>query len=262
MAGFWTSPFGAWCKMACVLGAVLGGQSARADEIKLVGEAYCPFTCAGDMPGFLTEVIEEIFASNGYVITYKNIPWSRALLLVKSGKVDGVIGIVKNSEPDLVYPNEPLGDLRPCYFTSVDNQWEYTGVKSLQTEKLGFVKDYGYKDDLKEFIAANPDSVESISANNSAIFQLLKLLHRGRISTFTEDVSVVQFALKREGHFKVKMAGCDPGTLNLHIGFSPSIGEASGYARIIDEGIVKLRSSGRYQQILSKYGISDWEQVP
>ncbi len=66
------------------------------------------------------------------------------------------------------------------------------------------------------------------------------------------------FAMKNYIEDAVESAGQVGAPEPVFIAFSPANPRAKEYARILDEGMKKLRSSGRLEKILGKYGIKDW----
>ena len=44
----------------------------------------------------------------------------------------------------------------------------------------------------------------------------------------------------------------------IYIAFSPQKPESHKLAKILSEGMLKLRESGKLEEILNKYGLSDW----
>ena len=45
----------------------------------------------------------------------------------------------------------------------------------------------------------------------------------------------------------------------IYIAFSPKRADSQRYARMLSEGVVQLRRTGRLAVILSKYGLKDWK---
>lgn len=84
----------------------------------------------------------------------------------------------------------------------------------------------------------------------------------GRIQVLLEDEHVMRYQLSRTGQTgKFKHAGYVPAlpeTARVYIAFSPKHEASTDYARLLSEGVTRLRASGELEHILSDYGVSDW----
>ena len=86
----------------------------------------------------------------------------------------------------------------------------------------------------------------------------------GRTDAYLEDKDVAMYMAKDMGvSEQVKVAGRYGDPIVMYIGFSPKNHNSQQYAKLLSEGIRAMRASGRLQQILDKYGVSDWkDQLP
>jgi polar amino acid transport system substrate-binding protein len=74
-----------------------------------------------------------------------------------------------------------------------------------------------------------------------------------------EDNRVAQYNIVRMGlEDVIRPAGRIDKELPVYITFSPKTAKSRSYARLIVEGVKKLRQSGKLEKILSNYGIDDW----
>ncbi|BCE03731.1 substrate-binding periplasmic protein [Marinicellulosiphila megalodicopiae] len=247
-----------------ILMLLLNNQSI-ADEIRFVGETYCPYLCEKDQEGFMLEIARVVFENNGHMITYQALPWSRALLTIhKNKQADALLSVVKESEPNLIYPTEELGHIKGCYFTSENSDWKYTGLKSLEDITLGLIDNYGYGADpvLAKHIEKfknDKNRIIFLAGTSTSITQILHMIERGRVSGTTDDQYVVNYTIKKNNITGIRLAGCSGANIPLYIGFSPFNPKAKEYAEILSAGIQTLRKSGELEIILNKYGVSDWK---
>ena len=249
--------------LASMVYALLCLPTARADVITLVADAWCPFNCAanGEHPGLMVETAREVFAAAGHDVLYVEVPWSRAIKQVREGRATAVLGAVHREVPDFVFPQEPLGVVSNAFFVRAGEHWKYDGPQSLAGLRLGVVQDYDYGGELQDYIdghANDPGHVQFALGEDPLATNIHKLL-RGRIDVVVATEAVGRWAIRTLGVENwVAVAGDDGSELELFIAFSPALDESPEYARLLDEGVRRLRASGRLAEILAAYGIRDW----
>ena len=241
-----------------------------ADTIMIQADSWCPYNCDPNTasPGYMIEVAETVFKKKGHAIKYSQNLWSRALYRVNRGNLDAVVGVSKREAPQLIYPEESLGFSVTVFFTRRDSSWEYQGVKSLGTVKVGIQKDYDYGEKLQAYFQQyqKSDKVQ-VALDGLALFPLqvnMEKLMKGEIDAVPEDKNVFLYTAKEMGCLdKVRYAGSEkdmtPESNNVYIAFSPVNKKSQEYADILTQGIRELRAIGELKRILEKYGLSDWK---
>ena len=83
-------------KMLCVpLFALLSVPvMSQADTWSIRADSWCPYNCepSDNHSGYMIEIIELAAKSAGHKVDYKIVPWSRALVDVRLGQINGVVG--------------------------------------------------------------------------------------------------------------------------------------------------------------------------
>lgn len=234
-------------------------SAAQADEITLVADEWCPINCAvGDSrEGIFIEVARKIFEPKGHRITYKILPWSRAVEEVRKGHYTGAVGTYPKENPDFVFPDSILrsGDE---YFVLKDNPWRYQGIESLEHISLGVVQGYEYDDETMEYVEKhikNPKRIQVISGNKATQSNVKKLLAK-RVDVVLEDRLVMKHFLRNKPFSDEIVAAGATELTDLYIGFSPANPKSESYAKLLTEGLRKLKESGEFQKILDSYGVS------
>ncbi len=255
---------------------------SSADKIMIVADQWCPYNCEpeSDRPGYMVEITKMIFARAGHTVIYKNVPWNRALSGTYKGYYQAVIaGTPDNtkldaalisetsekaepSDSEFIFPEKEQGRMNNCFFIMKNNPWRYKGPDSLKGQMLGLVQGYGYPA-IQSFIDKNSDAVDAIGGDNVLARNIQKLL-AGRISVILEDKAVFQYTTSGMGLAdKFISAGCD-GTSdeknNLYIAFTPQKNnpKSETYAKILSEGMNTIRENKMIDNILQKYGLTDW----
>ncbi|MCA1984999.1 MAG: transporter substrate-binding domain-containing protein [Desulfovibrio sp.] len=218
-------------------------------------------------PGYMVEVIREIFEPQGYAIDYGLISWSRALEECRHGHIHAVIGAGEDRQTDFIFPEEEIGWSGYAWFVRTGFNWTFTGLESLRSVRLGVCDTCTYDDALDAYIAdyRHTQAVQPLAGEDMVQKNVAKLLGK-RIDVFYEDPLVVGWELLRHNatHL-VKLATMAPEERfeRIFMGFSKARPESRHLAQLFDEGIRQLRASGRLAEILSQYNLEDWKaQLP
>ena len=100
------------------------------------------------------------------------------------------------------------------------------------------------------------------------IFRTFALEFQNVEDLLTRSKQPAESVGKWEGHaltaLVIKLAAIGVGRVDtnstaLEFGLSNKSKTSADYARKFDEGIAKLRASGRLAEILNKYGVQDWK---
>ncbi len=214
-----------------------------------------------DKEGFMIDIAREVFEAKGYKIDYQLAPWSRAIKDTRKGKYDGIVGAFKEEAPDFVFPENECGLSTTVFITKKGEKWKYTGVDSLKKAAIGVIKGYSYGEVFDKYIKNNSKNSKriQIAFGADAFKSNSKKLMIGRLTAFVEDKMVAFSSLKKMGMAdKVSIAG-ELFKDNIYIAFSPNRKTSKKYAKILSDGMVRLRKSGKLKKILSKYGLKDWK---
>ncbi len=233
-----------------------------ADTITLVADDWCPYNCVpgSQKPGYVVEVAREIFEKSGHEVIYKCLPWKRALSSVMRGSNDGAIGATPGNMPEAVFHKEPIGFYKPAYFVLKENNWNYKSLESLDDQEIGTISGYTYGEPFDEYAKTHKTNIQLLFGDDPAIRNFKKLL-RKRINIFIEDLNVGKFIMiKYKIQDNIRIAGFNGVPQIVYIGFSPAKEKSEEYAKTLSAGILEMRKSGRLQQILDKYNLSDWTQ--
>lgn len=229
--------------------------------IKLGVTKRCPYICAENATnqGLLIDVIKSIFNKDNIKVDIEYFPMNRALRMLDNNEIDGVIGILQRNAPELIYPDESIGQVRYLMYTAEKSDWIYTGLSSLQGQTLGVEvgKSYGIFDSYIQRHANDKRIIYQHYGDNST-GNLIKLLGNKYIDVLIEDKNVLDFYTKNTKGGRLKVGGVIPSD-NLYVGFSDKNINAKQYAEIISTGISDMRNSGELSQILQRYGLSDWQ---
>jgi ABC-type amino acid transport substrate-binding protein len=230
-------------------------------KISLGVTERCPYICAENAAnqGLLVDIIKSAFNKVDRQVEIQYFPMNRAMRMLKNNQIDGVIGILQRNAPELIYPNESIGQVRYLMYTADKSDWLYTGLNSLKGKTLGVEvgKSYGIADSYIHRYAKDDKSIYQHYGKDSTE-HFIKLLENEYIDIFFEDKNVLDFRIKNTKAGKIKEGGAIPPD-NLYVGFSPNHKHAQALADVVSIGISDMRKTGELAKIMAKYGLSDWE---
>jgi len=259
----------ALCTIAS-LGIVSAGDKTtekKTKSLSIVTDVWEPYTGpAESSQGYCVEIVKAIFHKAGYNITYKVLPFSRAIIEVRTGKSDIAVGLYKDNAPDLIFPKDTIGKSINRFYVKKGDRWRYTGVQSMKGRTLGVIQGYTY-DELDPYIKANKndESKVQIMFGETPLAANIKKLMAGRVSVIIDDQLVVESTARRLGRsfpVAINEAGMFGQPHPVYITFSPALekkAESAKLSAIFDEEIKKMRSSGELKSILKKYNVPDWK---
>jgi len=239
--------------------------SAGAETITIRADNWPPFNGnpKDAKAGYMIEVLREIYGPLGNKIDYQLMSWDDSLTSVRKGEFNAVVGASHDDAADFVFPQESFGTSENTFFVLGKSNWVYNEMGSLGKIKLGVIEDYAYSDELDSYIKANKKGGKVvISRGEEALALLINKLQTGKVDVIVEDASVMLYALMKLGipPGQIKAAGSPLDSQDLFVAFTPGNPKSKGYAQQFDEGLHKLRASGKLQQILTRYNLSDWKK--
>jgi polar amino acid transport system substrate-binding protein len=217
-----------------------------------------------DPPGYVIELVREIFTKAGYQVMVNDLPYERALAYLKDGRVDLVTAAFAEDLPSpgiAIFPDEEVGRLQRAFFVKKGEKWHYTGQTSLSQIKLGLVTGEVYPE-IKTYLdqRPKPNRIEYVSGVDGYRRNVLKLL-AGRIDAMLEIPEVVEFyAAQLHSLSEIRQAGRIGKLRKLWVAFSTHNPNARRYAKLFSEGIITMRKSGELQELLASYHVRDWKE--
>jgi len=217
-------------------------------------------TVDANTPGFSIEIVNAVFAKMSHRIIYKTAPFLRQILETEQGKFLALVGVYKEEAPKLLFPQEPIGMTRNCFYTNVNSRWRFIGPEQLSEVNIAVIGGYTYGE-IDSYIETKNEKIVALTGDEMEMMnRLIKLVDLGRVTAFVQDIAVAEHYFNHEGiRDRFKSAGCLAAIPSM-IGFAPNDPRSVNLARDFDRQIGKMRESGELAQILGKYGFSDWKQ--
>lgn len=235
-------------------------QPLRADVIELRAHHWCPYHCrpGSDLPGLLVDLTREALAPFGHEINYALLNRSRSLAQVYAGEINGILGTHPGEHPELLFAPALAHSQEALGFRSGEAR-QVSDPQELQGLRLGALQDQGYSEGFAAYLGRNktePTRVQLLAGEDGLQRNLKKLLN-DRIDLVLEDRAVLLHMLKRQRLRRQVEVVTLPGQIPLHIGFAPGLDSSARYIAQLQEGLERLRHSGRYGEILARYGVEE-----
>lgn len=179
-------------------------------KVILATTTWCPYTCnnkAGEF-GIIGQYMKAIFLQNNIELNIISYPWSRAIKLAETGKVDGLLTATPVEAPRLIFSRAPISTYQMCFFTREDNQWRYSEELNLGSNRLAVIQGYGYGEPLDSFTQKTP-KITKLTGNNGTA-RLMDILLRKRVDIIVEDKLVLNWQSREDNldTHNFREAGC------------------------------------------------------
>ncbi len=121
--------------------------AASARTITLVADSWPPFngTPGAEPEGYMVDIARRVFAAAGYTVSYRLLPWKRAVEMTRAGTYDGVFGASRTDADGFIFPDEELGRNKLAFYVSKGNPGKlgcYEGASNFTASNLKTL-DYG-----------------------------------------------------------------------------------------------------------------------
>jgi polar amino acid transport system substrate-binding protein len=250
--------------LLAILLAACSVTTATAEPLTIRADLWPPYNDEPKniKPGYMINVLWEIFKPQGYSVDYQTLSWTDSLEAARKGQCNAVIGATKEDAPDFVFPKESFGISDTAFFAKGGSAWKFAGTSSLGKIRLGVIESYSYNEELDPYIKANKGTKRIVEAKgDDPVAALIRMLQNGQIDAIAEDTNVMLTSLVAA---KVPLGSIVPAgnckeKSTLYVAFSPKDPKSKELAAKFDVGIKALRSSGKLHAILKLYGLDDWK---
>jgi len=230
----------------------------KAETIKVSGIDWCPQICISeDKPGYVVELVNEIFKGTNYSLEIEHFPWSRAIHNVLQGQHDALLSPAKAEAPNLIYPTLAVGKQQMCFFTAKDSTWTYSGPNSLGNLQIGIALDSSIEE-LNDYVKNNLEQFQFQPYHERYILQNARKLDKKRIDTFLMTKNTTLYSLSKAGLLdQYREAGCVSNT-PIYMAFTPSPSKKNNIEKIIsvfEQRMETLNKTPFYKNLMKKYGL-------
>lgn len=246
-----------------LMAIILSTIPAHAETITIAADEWCPYNCAEGAPleGYAVDIMREIFEPVGITVEYRTMSWIRAIEEANRGNVTAIIAATWEESPNFIHPKGTIGIDAFGFYVRAGDDWRYDGPESLIGKRVGIPTGYHLSAKLEAFFNTHRGDVDIYNASREApLFKNLQLLMSRRVDVVYDCRKAICHTAHTLGWMdSIRFAGSDEPDDELFMSFSPVDPKSAMYAAIFDEGLRRLRASGKLQEILAKYGLVDWK---
>lgn len=234
------------------------GQSLLA-----LADPWCPYNCQpdSDHPGYVVEMLREVFSPPTWRLSYRIVPWDRALQEVREGQAAMALVMTREQarQHGLLVGREPIGEAADCLYVAASNPLRFSQASDLDAlGQVAVVSGYTYEQAFGAWLSrpGNRSKVVFTRGANPAEVNARNLA-RGRVDGVIETAAVMQMQLQQlQLKDRIREAGCQRPS-PMYVGFSPRLPQAAQLVELFDQGMVEMRRNRRLVRILARYGVLD-----
>ena len=236
-----------------LLGMLLIAGTAVADRLRLVADAWPPFTDATMVNGGLaTDIVTTALARAGFASEFEQVPWARAMLGLGEGRYDVLVSAWYSEE------RTRLGQFSSGYLLNrvrllkrKDDVVVYNALADLYPFPVAVVRGYAYSPPFDSDAKVLKVPVHSFS-------MAAKMLAAGRVKLTLEDEYVARYYLARETPRLRNNLEFLPKPLSensLHILVSLKNPEHERIVTGFDKAVAEMKTDGTYERLLRQHGM-------
>ena len=240
--------------LTCLLGLLITTSAWSANErtLTIAIEPWAPFA-APDLPrnGFLSALTRAAVDAAGYESRIQFMPWARALLEVRQGDREVLMGAYYTDERARVYwYSEPVYETRVGLIGLDGIGIEtYDSLRDLTGYTIGVGRGFANSPEFDAAEFLDKEIVENQNLN-------LRKLFSGRLDLITGSFDRVPSTAKNEGYDISRLRYLEPPlkTHTIHVGVSRALPDGEAIRDAIYRGLAEIRANGTYERILEEIG--------
>ncbi|TPG72606.1 substrate-binding periplasmic protein [Pseudomonas arsenicoxydans] len=228
-------------------------QSAAAEKLRLVADAWPPFTDATLVNGgFATDIVTTALARAGYASDFEQVPWARALLGVGEGRYDVLVNAWYTNDRTKLgqFSGEYLLN-RVRFLKRKDAPIEYNNLQQLHTYPIAIVRGYAYSPEFDD-----DASLQKVPVHNFSM--AVRMVAADRVKLTLEDEYVARYYLARESSKVRNAVEFLPKPLSensLHILVSLKNPQHEQIVAGFDREIAEMKADGSYARLMKQHGM-------
>ncbi|MDI3274743.1 substrate-binding periplasmic protein [Pseudomonas sp. MDT1-16] len=236
-----------------LIGLLLLTQGAAAEKLRLVADAWPPFTDATLVNGGLaTDIVSTALARAGYASDFEQVPWARAILGVGEGRYDVLINAWYTDDRTKIgqFSGEYLLN-RVRFLKRKDTPIEYENLQQLHTYPIAMVRGYAYSPEFDGDV-----SLQKVPVHNFSM--AVRMVAADRVKLTLEDEYVARYYLALESSKVRNAVEFLPKPLSensLHILVSLKNPRHEQIVAGFDREIAAMKVDGSYQRLMKLHGM-------
>ena len=204
--------------------------------------------------GVVSHIIELAFAIEDIKVNWQYFPVARALLMAKSGKVDGTASYGYSKErAEGMFISDSIITSTTYFYHLKNTSFHWQNYSDLAGLRVGITNNFNYGNGFNQ---ALKDKIFTVDNSNQDDLNFNKLL-AGRIDIFPMTSGIAEYSLMtRFPKGTLEKITYDKKPVRVYdsfIYFPLALTNSLSLLARFNLGLKKLKGSGRYQQVLSNY---------
>lgn len=217
---------------------------------KVAAYTWEPFIGPGRSDGGISiKLLREIMLSQGHNIEVIPMSWSKALAVTEKGEVDilPAVWFTEERTKTMTY-SKPYASNRIVFVKSKDDNYEYTGISSLDGKTVGIIDKYAYNEDF----LANSNIRFSKS---SSVLKNVKKVAGKRIDLTLDDEIVLKTITPIKILEQVAFTKNALSEKPLYITCYKTNSKCADIISSFNEGLKEMQDNGELAKVLKKLGL-------
>lgn len=224
---------------------------------------WCPQICPrGENAGYIIDIVREVFEGSNFTLNYQTMSYPIARGKTKRGEIEALLAPAKIEAPSLIYPEEPVGYQRVCFYTMPQSKWSYTGFNSLKGLTIGIAVDMSLEE-IHDYIERHEQQFVFQAESRRYIEESLRMLEVGRLDTFIFNENSVSYYMHTQNWTdRVRQAGC-VSKAPVYMAFTPVPDrqeKIKAAIKLLDTRLREMKESGQISMLMKRYGLPDWSE--
>lgn len=201
--------------------------------------------------GFFTELVREAFERGGHTVNVEFMPWARAMLEVKQGDREVLLGAYYSDErAETYWASEPIYTAEVGLVTRTDIDLEsYSSLRELSGYSIGYGRGFTVTEEFDNADYLNKEPAEDLARN-------VRKLYAGRIDMIAGSFANIRYAAQQQQRDLDRLRFLQPPLKEntLHIMISRAVPDGEQLLADFHRGLRAIREDGTYERILREMG--------
>ena len=221
-------------------------NSSYAETFRVAAYPWAPFIDQDRKDGGIAiEVIRQALATQGHSIEVVNLPWVRALSMIKSNKIDIIPAAWHTQErSQFMQYSQYYAKNRLVFIKSKTDNYEFEGLDSLNGKVVAIVRDYAYGEDF-----LNNQNIE-FSIANSLESNVKKVIARRAALTIADEI-VAKSVIPPETLKQIRFTNNALSENTLHMTCSKTNPKCDDIIKDFNVGLKKIKTDGTLDLIIN-----------
>lgn len=241
-------------RACCLLGLLVPFPAGAAPTLRLVADAWPPFTDATMVNGGLaTDLVSRALVRAGYATQFEQVPWARAMQGVGEGRYDVLINAwYSDDRTQFGQFSAPYLVNRIKLLRRANGDVDFHGdLNALHGQSVAVVRGYAYSAGFD-----GDGQIEKVPVHNFSM--AVRMLAAERVKLTLEDEYVARYYLAKESpqvRNAVQFIDQPLAENTLHILVSLKNPDHDKIVADFDRAIAAMKADGSYIRLLRQYGM-------